>query len=262
MIRRVVLVIVALVAVLWVAKNVLAKAAVISAVKSMTGLRVDVQRLDIGVVNTRIAITGLKVMNPSGYTDPVMMSVPEVFVDYDLAAFLKGQAHIEAMRLHLERLLVERDAQGRLNLQALNVVKRSQGEPVPKKQEQKAEQMPFRVDVLDLRLGTVVYKDSSAVGTPTVREFPLNVEERFEDIHDPYAFAGVIINRALTRTALGGLRDIEGLTQSLQSTYSGVVDMALNEAVRGLQGGGQGAVDSAGKALKETGDVLKNLLGQ
>jgi len=257
--KKILLVIVVLIAGLWLTKNLLAKAAVTNVVHAITGLRLEIKEMKIGVVNTRIGIVGLRVMNPEGFEDPVMIDVPEIDVDYDLAAFFKGAAHLELMRLNLAELTVVRNQQGQLNLNALNAIKASQGKPVPPKDQKTAKAMPFQIDLLDLNIGRVVYKDYSQGPSAKEQVFPININERFEHITDPYAFAGLIISRALTRTSIARLANFDlSSLQSLATSAAGdIVNSAVNRATKGL---GQGASGAAGEAVKETSDALKKLL--
>ena len=158
--------------VLVVAKNVIAKTVVESGVRLITGLRLSMDGMDLGLLETSIGIRGLKLYNPPGFADPLMVSLPEIYVDYDPIALLSGGVHLEDMRLDLQEFTVERNAQGQLNLDSLAVVKESkrarQGQPAAATKPKTR----LRIDVLDLRIGTVLYKDYSAGSPPRCRSSP------------------------------------------------------------------------------------------
>jgi hypothetical protein len=261
--KKILILVVVLAAGAWLGKNLVGKFAVTSVAKAITGLAVDIGSMDIGVVKTRVGIKRLIVRNPAGFADPVMISIPEIYVDYDLPAFLQGKAHIEEMRLDLAELAVIKNQDGQVNLQALNVVKKSQGKPAPPNEEQKAEQMPFVVDQLRLRIGKVVYKDYTGGGEPRTQEFAVDIDRTYQRITDPLAFGSLVVSEALVRTTLAkmpGASELGGITSNLQQAYSGAVGAAVTDAVRQVEGLGQGVAGSAGQAVKETTDALKKLL--
>ncbi|MCK5512737.1 MAG: hypothetical protein KAI96_07995, partial [Thermodesulfovibrionia bacterium] len=123
-----------LIALLFAGKNLIAKTAVTSSVKAVTGLKLDMSSVEVGIMNTLIGISDMKLYNPPGYTDKVMLDMPEIYIDYNLGSFLKRKAHLEEIRIDLKELTVIKDKQGNLNIDALKVVKDEKG---AKKQEEK-----------------------------------------------------------------------------------------------------------------------------
>ena len=146
-----------LVAVLLFAKNIIAKVSVEKGVEMVTGLRLDMQSLDVGIIETLIGIEGLQLYNPEGYKDKVMVDIPEIYVDYDLGAFFKGEVHLEEVRLNLKEFVVVKNEKGELNLNALKVVKEEGKEEVVEEKtsvkEEKTKMPPLQIDVLELKIG-------------------------------------------------------------------------------------------------------------
>lgn len=279
----------ALVIVIGVAKNVVAKAAIESGVRLITGLTLSLDRMDVGVLNSAVGLWGLKLHNPPGFPDKVMVDLPEIYVHYDLGAFLGGKVHLQEVRLNLRELTVVRDRHGALNLDSLNVVKESKaaktGTATPAK---KAGGPQIRIDTLELSIGKVVYKDYTG-GAPKVQEFAVNVHERYEHITNPYVLGGIIVSRALMRTTiakltnfdLGGLQSLAGAqlqqagklvgdavtsAQALQAEAvkqftapSGLVGTAKGTA-EGVAGVGKEALGTAVGAAKRTTETLKKFL--
>ena len=58
--------------------------------------------LDIGIIRTLININDLRLFNPPGHEDRVMLDMPEMFVDCDLPAVIRGRIHLEKVRINLE----------------------------------------------------------------------------------------------------------------------------------------------------------------
>ena len=213
---------------LLVLKNVIAQAAVIGGVRAFTGLRVDVAGLDIGLLHTHVGIKGLRVHNPAGFSDAVMVNLPEAYVDYRLGDLLKGKTHLEEVRINLKELVVERNKQGQVNLSSVAAVQQAQGQAPVQPADAKKPQPPLQIDVLQLQIGKVVYKDYGVGPEPKVQEFPVNINERYQDIHDPRVLASLIIVKALSKTTIARLAnfDVAGLKGMAGDTLKRATDLA------------------------------------
>lgn len=187
---------------LGLAKNIIAKAALSSGVKAMTGLKLQIKGMKVGLVTTLIDIKELKLFNPPGFSDKVMANVPEIYVDYDLGAFFKKKVHLESLKLNLQELVVVKNEKGQLNLDSLKVVK----EGKEKKEAEKKEAPQIQIDDLYLKIGKVVYKDYTK--TPTeVKEYNVNIDERRKNITDLKALTNWILFTALVKTPISKLAD-------------------------------------------------------
>ena len=243
---------------LLLAKNVIAKTAVVQTVKAITGLGLTIRDMDVGLLNTRLGIQGLRILNPPGFQEPTMMDVPEIYVDYDLGSLVKGKPHLEEVRLNLKELTVVKNERGEVNLRSLQAVKASQppAQTPEKKSQPAAPPPPITIDTLELNIGKVVYKDYSA-GTPQVREFNVDVHERFHHVTNPYALTGLIITRALAKTTVARLTNLD--LGALQSDVTTLIRGSLDQTFEGVR---KGAIAPAEDALKGTADKLKHLFGQ
>ncbi len=187
------------------ARGIIAKNTITAGVKMMTGLNLSIKSMSVGLFKSAIGIEELKLQNPEGFQDKIMVDMPEIYVDYDLGAFLKKNAHIEEMKLNLKELLVVKNEKGELNLNALKVVKDKQAPST----EEKAKKGEFKIDVLQLKIGKVVFKDYSKGTQPKTIEFNLNIDERYENITDANKLASLIITKALMNTTIAKLADFD-----------------------------------------------------
>ncbi len=103
------LLVVILLIVLLIGKNFIAKKAVTGGVKAVTGIEMDIDSMDVGILNTLVGINEMKLYNPTEFSDRVMIDIPEIYVDYDLSAFIKGTAHLTEVRINLKELTVVKD---------------------------------------------------------------------------------------------------------------------------------------------------------
>lgn len=266
----------AVIIVIGVAKNVVAKAAVENGVTLITGLTLSLDRMDVGLLKSAVGIRGLRLHNPSGFPDQVMVDLPEIYVHYDLGAFLGGTVHLREVRLNLREFTVVRDRNGTLNLDSLNVVKESKaakkGAAAPAK---KAGMPEIRIDALELTVGKVVYKDYTGGGAPKVQEFTVNIHERYEHITNPYVLGGIVVSRALMQTSIAKLANFDlGSLQSLAGAQLQQAKKIVGDAVtaaqtlqgtaEGVAGAGKEALGAAAGAAtgaaKQTTETLKKLL--
>lgn len=208
-----------LVAVLSFGKNFIAQNALSAGVKAITGLELSTKRVNVGVFKTLIGVKGLKIFNPAGFADNVMLDMPEIYIDYDLGAFLRKKVHLEEVRLNLKEITVVKNTEGQLNLDSLNVAKEKQ--PAGQAQPKQESKMPeFQIDLLIIDIGKVIYKDYSQA-KPTTKEFQVNINERFENITDPKALVGLIVTKALIKTSIPQLAnfDFKGTQDSLSQSF-------------------------------------------
>jgi len=258
-VRTLIIAVVVVVAV-GIGKNLVAQAVVTGGVKAMTGLNLSIRSMDVGVLKSAIGIKGLRLHNPSGFSDPVMVALPDIYVDYDLGAFVGGKVHLREVRLHLQEFTVVKNAQGRVNLNALKVVQESKGKPAEKQPPAKAPQL--QIDALQLKVGKVVFKDYSKGGAPSVQEFPLNLDEHYEHITNPQMLAGLIVSRALMHTTVAKLTgvDITALQSKVSAQMKQAAQMAagaakaataqVSETAANLGGTAKGAAQDAATAGK------------
>ena len=260
---------------LFFGKNMIIKTSVSARVSAMTGLKLSIGSMNVGVFKSLIGINELQLHNPSGFDDNIMMDLPEIYVDYNLGAFMGGKVHLEEVRLNLKEFLVVKNADGQLNLDSLRVVKETEGEEVEKDDEKKEKtKMPdLQIDLLDLKIGTVIYKDYSKGTPPKERVFNVNSDERYENITDPQSFVRLIILKALKNTTIASLTnfDLGKLQRGISGTVKKTAEMVQEAKGRAIEAGkdaAKGTVDKAAEAGKDAAkgtvdkaaDTIKKIL--
>lgn len=250
--------------VLAAGKNTIARVSVEKGVEIVTGLPLKMKSLNIGIINTLVGIKDLRLFNPPGYEDKVMLDMPEVYVDYDLPAIIKGKIHLEEVRIDLKEFVVVKNAKGELNLNSIKTVQKQQeaAKPAPKKEGKAPE---IQIDTLQLKIGKVIYKDYSKGGEPSVKEFNLNLDEKYQNIDDPNKLVSLIIVKALMNTTIGSLAnfDIKGLQGSLGDTLAGAQKVvgAATETLTKTTQQAQEAAKTTTETLKKTTESLGGLFG-
>lgn len=203
------------------AKDAIVKASVEKGVELVTGLKLSIRSIHVGVLKTVVDIKGLRLANPPGFVDRTMADIPEIYVHYDLPAVMGGKIHLPEARLILKEFVVVRNERGELNLNALRTVQ-AQKEGKSPSQMAAGKAPEIMIDRLSLSIGKVVYKDYSRGGSPYIREFNINLNESYTNVDDPYKLANLIVVKALMDTSIAGLAnfDLRGLQSTVGDTLA------------------------------------------
>lgn len=258
-IKRILMGLVILIALLVIFRNPLIKMGVSAGMKAVVGMKLDIQKLDLNLGKSLIHIEDIKLYNPKDFPDPLMADVGKIYVDVGLAQFLKGQILIKDLQFDLKEFVVVKNKDGEVNLDRLKAVADSQdkeGEPKAEKPETKKGDAPeVNIENLHLKIGKVVFKDYSKGTEPSVKEFVLNLDEKHQDIKNLNAVVSLIVVKVLTKTTIGQLTniDISGLQDIVGGTLQGVV------------GGATQTLGTTTDVLKGTtegvGNKLKSIFG-
>lgn len=245
-------IIIAVIVVLLLAKDMIIKVSVEKGVELVTGLPLSIRGFNVGVVRSVVNITDLKLLNPKHFKDRMMLDMPEIYVDYDLGAMLRGNVHLEKVRIDMKEFDVVKNEQGELNLNSLKVVQAKKEGASPQEKGGKAPSV--KIDYLRLKIGKVFYKDYSKGGEPSVKEFDINIDETYTNINDPYSLVSLIVVKALMNTSIAGLAnfDINGLKGTVSDTLA-TAQKNAQEAVAKVTETAQKASDAA----KEAQDAIK-----
>ena len=219
---------------LTLTKNIMARTGIVTGVKAITGLEMQLDSVNVGVLKPVLGLNGLKILNPSGFDERVMADFPEIFAHYDLGGFLKGKVHFEELRINLAELIVVKNKNNQVNINSLKSLmppKGGGGKPPE-----------IRIDALNLKIGKVIYK-YFVLGKEQLREFNINMDENFKDITDPKALANLILVKALSKTTIPSLANID--LGGLKSQLSG----AVTEQAQGMV---QNVKEKATETLMQT----------
>jgi hypothetical protein len=174
-------------------KNGITKIILTAYIENIIDLDVNIKDIDISFSEDWADIKELKIFNPSGFKDKVMADISQIYVDYDLDELIKGRFHIKELRIDLNKLFIVKNIKRKLNLNLIEAIQPKEKELKDEKEESREHR--FRIDVLKLKVGKVIYKNYP-VNLPIIeREFNIDIDERYEDITDPSALAGLILSK-------------------------------------------------------------------
>ena len=206
--------------ILAVVKDLVIKISVEKGIEVVTGLKVGMRHLSVGIIRPVVDIKGLKVYNGGAFEEKVMVEMPQIYVDYDLAAILGGKIHLRKLYLNLKEFNVVKNSKGALNLDSLKVViTRKEG----KSQSGEAKGLPpIQIDDLRLKIWKATYKDYSSGAAPSIKEFNVNIDERYSNVTNPYAIVSLIVVKSLANTTISNMAgfDLSGLQGTVANTLS------------------------------------------
>lgn len=253
---KILVVILVIAAVLFVARNIVVKAAFQTAVRLITGLQLDVKNMRIGVLKPVIDVGQLRLLNPPGFADRVMLDMPRIYLHYDIGSFVRGKIHIFTLALDLNEFIVVKNARGEVNVNTLTALK-----PQGTQKEKKGKMPELKIDLLQLKIGKVVYKDYFNRVTPEVTEFRININEEYRNIDNPAALVSLITLKALTHTTVGSLANLDLGPLKLTATESlkGATKLVSDTASK-VTDVGEKAGKAAISTVKNVTQGLKNFL--
>ncbi len=150
------------------------------------GAPVKVGRVSVGLSGA--GIYGLVIHNPKGFKEKRLASVPEASVTYDLGAFFKGKVHLKRIKIAMDEVTIERNAEGKFNLMEIKAMKKPERPasetPVPQqpsepnKPAQPVQLPPLQIDEVVLDLNKARFANDGSV-----KEFSLGIQgETFHNV--------------------------------------------------------------------------------
>ena len=208
---RPIICVVVILLVLGVAKNGVAQAVLSSAVSGAAHVPARIGSVNLSFLSASIRIKNFQLANPAGFPEKLMVDIPQIFIDFDPGALFKGQAHFEEVRLDLKQLIVVKNKEGKVNVDAVKPSAKDKKQSEEKAQAASGGKAPkLHIDKLVLSIGQVVYKDYSAGGEPQIQSFDIKIKDReYNNIDNPQQVVSLVMFEALTRTSLSSLASLD-----------------------------------------------------
>jgi uncharacterized protein involved in outer membrane biogenesis len=204
-------VLIVLFAIIFIGRNQIAKLAVTKSVQKSLGLDMDIGKMDINLLKTKLGVNNVKVMNPPGFADPLMFDMPEMFVDYNLRNILAGKVHLQEIRLNIASLTAVRNKEGQLNLSVLQPRGSGTKKAGPSQPSQEPSGSPkdlnIQIDRASIKLGKLIFKDYTQGEQPNVQELNINLDETYEDVTDVQALMATIVQKAMMKSAFPNMEE-------------------------------------------------------
>ncbi len=224
--KKILLIVVVVLAGLVVLKDIIIRTSVTTVGSQIVGAPIKMGGFSLGLLTQKIHIKNFQLYNPPGFSNSPMIDIPEIRVDYDLGALIGGKLHFKLVMFNLKEMLVEKDKEGKLNVDSLKVVE-EQKAAAGKKKETKAEpaskketkEMALAIDVLKLNVERVVYKDHSKGEPAATQVFEVALKDKeFKNITSVQQMVTLIMVQSMGPTAIQGAK-IYGATAILGAAF-------------------------------------------
>jgi len=253
-------------------------------IRQITGFPTAIQKANLDLAGSKFGVYGIEIKNPGGFPKGNFVSIPEIYVDFDLQDFLKNQrVHIRELRLNIAEVGIVKKSNGESNISRLSSVNKGTAEVSKQKEKVEKAQSPqelrFFVDTLVLTIRYVRFQDqtNSLVGKKNI---DLRIDgEVVHGLSSPADIVRLVVVRIIYKAAIGNLGvPVDFLKGQLDTSLAKGQELALQSAALaekfGTQAFGDGEhllkqasqqlpVSNAGvdKAVSETRAKAKSLFG-
>lgn len=215
------------------ARNFIVRTALQIGTRQATGFPLNIGAVDIGLLNGKLEVRDLKLTNPQDFDEKRFVDLPRLYVNYEIGSMLRRQPHVREMDVNLNELVIVKNAAGEYN--AMKLKNMAAGDTAAKNEKK----TPYRVDVLHVKVGTVLVRDYSK-GSPTERVYKLNLDVTYKDLTETTDISKLVLATVLKNVGIpdlagfgdqlnkqlgGALGNVKGVTDNLQKTGKGLLDV-------------------------------------
>jgi uncharacterized protein involved in outer membrane biogenesis len=152
---------VVLIVVFFLSLNSILRVVIEHNIRAQTGMDAEIGRFKLGLAEPTIEIQNLKIYNPPSFGGTPFLDIPEIYVEYDRAAFVRREIHITLIRFNLGELDIVKNQAGQTNIFALGLsvpTKKSGGQSAINFKKQTG--YDFKgIDTLNVSIGTAKFID-------------------------------------------------------------------------------------------------------
>ncbi|MCB9747523.1 MAG: hypothetical protein H6755_03850 [Candidatus Omnitrophica bacterium] len=222
-----------------ISKNFIIKTVITKVGSSTLGAQVQVRKFSLSILTQKVSMKDVRIYNPPGFGNDELIEMPEITIKCNLWAMAAGKMHIPLAVINLKKMVVVKNKDGQLNVDALKVVKDSQkaeeiSRPEPDiiepEQEEKEKEVfpespveeivsyeevldkksskkpllpPLQIDELRLNVEQVVYKDYSKGENPTILVYDVDLKNKeFKNINSISKLVTIVLINAMGPTAI------------------------------------------------------------
>jgi hypothetical protein len=223
-IRRLLIVLILLLAGLVLARNLIGNWVTASLFRRTTGFPVYIGSMDIKLTRAETILRDVSIRNPLDvFHEPRAIQINRLDLTYAPASLFRGPPHLYRVELEISEVVVVRNAAGELNTKRFerNMEKRKGGTTDGKTKE-------FQIDELVLSVGNILYLDEGR-GATQPKVFPVNSHKHvYKNIKDSQDIHKIIMSQ-VSRALPAGLylipETIQGVKDSLQKGAQDILDL-------------------------------------
>jgi len=186
----------AAIVVLWFAQQIIVRPIIEAVATRVIGARVTLGSFSLNIFTHQIRVTNFKITNEQGFPPKIFFDAPEILVDADLFEVLKGKFYFPLVVFRLDKMVVFKNAEGKLNVDELKIVQEKLHE------KNKGPAPNFKIDVLKLSIKQVIVEDDSKT-PPLIEVYNLNLKDKtIRNINGVPKLVGLMMFETLKPTAL------------------------------------------------------------
>ena len=198
--KKIVIVIIVIFLALIVLKDFIIQGAISHVGSNVLGAPVEIGSFGWNLFTQKIHIRNLRVLNPPGFPQRPLIDIPVIDVDYDLASLIKGNLHFPYINVDIKEMVVVKNKQGKLNVDAL---KFSQKSTVQSPSQPPQTVRPLSIDVMKLSLERTVYMDYLHTNQPLVKVYDVGFKNKtFKNIKSVQQLSIVILEQGMGPAAI------------------------------------------------------------
>ena len=251
----IIIILVVMLFILAVAKDQIVKTIVATAIEKTVGAKISIGSFSLSLLTHTLEMKDFKMYNPSGFPKGLLIDLAYIRVDLDVPALLKKELHLRELTVELQELDLVKNKEGQLNVDSLKV---SEDEEPEKTAIPAKEEMPLRIDILNLNIGKIVSKDYTASGEPLVKVYDININKTYKNITSLRQLVMLILTEPMKSAGIKGAK-IYGLAAL---TGVGFVPIAVGTTIMGKDNaqetfavGFNKAYDAALNVLTKSGTI-------
>ncbi len=160
-------------------RDQLIKSAISFVGSNVLGARMELGGFSLGIMTQSAKLSGFKIYNPAGFPPGILLDMPKVSVDLDMLSILKGKLHIQSAVVDLREVDIVKNKDGQLNVDSLKVAQQGKKPEAEKSKPDKAGKvMPLQIDTMTLSIGSVLVKDYSKEGEPSIEAYDVGIKDK------------------------------------------------------------------------------------
>lgn len=228
---RVGIALVALLVVLYLGRNFIARKAVEVGTEKVTGFPMEIGAVNVGILSGTLEVRDLKLMNPPEFHGGTFVDLPHFKLDYRTMSMLTGKPHINEVVVNVEQVVLVKNEKGETNANALQAkVTPASKESAAGEPATEAGKAKYQVDVVRVHVGTVI-KKVYGKGQPAETKITLNQDIEIKDMNESDSITALVMQAALGPVAevagdvVKSVGDVtKGATDTIQKTGKGLFD--------------------------------------
>jgi len=202
----------------FVARNIIIKRAVQTAIQKTTGFDLEMGKVHVGVFSPVFEVTDTTLINPEDFPERTAMEIKTLRVVYDLPSVFTKNVHLKEVTIDIPKAILIVREDGKSNLEQLGKLAIQEDSEVGDEAERKPDTDKsghrVRIDELTLRLGTLEMRQySEGESAPSIDSYDLDFDRT---AHDVDSFD--VVNGMITAAIIEGMGShaMRSLSQALK----------------------------------------------